>query len=337
MSRQRRLPVYLLLDCSESMAGPAIEAVGRGVEALVNELRRDPHTLEAAHLSVITFDRAARQVVPLTDLFGFTTPQLKVRTGTALGAALRLLRECVEREVVKASATTKGDYKPLVFLLTDGQPTDDWESAAEELRRQSPQPANVYAIGCGPDVDNAVLRSVTDIVLHLDELSPDVLSRFFVWMSASVRSASLRPDSLGLAPLPQDLLSRAAEGEAFDPSPRQVFLHARCSRSGRPYLMRFARRGPARSPGDDRYEAIAAHPLDELEEGESDALPPIPSEALDGCPSCPYCENGVAGLCPCGTLFCTDPSDPNPVTCPGCRAQLNRGGDGPTELRRSLG
>ena len=38
----RRLPVYLLLDCSESMAGPAIEAVEQGVQALVGELRSNP-------------------------------------------------------------------------------------------------------------------------------------------------------------------------------------------------------------------------------------------------------------------------------------------------------
>lgn len=336
MSRQRRLPVYLLLDCSESMAGPAVEAVVRGVEALVSELRGDPQALETAHLSVITFDREARQVVPLTDLFQFEPPKLKVRPGTALGAALRLLRQCIEREVVRASATTKGDFKPLVFLLTDGQPTDDWEAAAEALRRESPRPANVYAIGCGPDVDNAVLRAVTDIVLHLDDLSPDALGRFFVWMSASVRSASLRPepvgDSLGLTPLPSNVLSRAAEGEVVDPTPRQVFLNARCSRSRRPYLMRFARRDY-----DGRYEAIAAHPLDEAEDGEDNALPPVPSDMLDGCPPCPYCANAVAGLCPCGTLFCTDPTDAGPVVCPGCRARLSRGIGGPAEIRRSLG
>ena len=44
----RRLPVYLLLDCSESMAGPAIEAVEQGVQTLVGELRGNPLALETA-------------------------------------------------------------------------------------------------------------------------------------------------------------------------------------------------------------------------------------------------------------------------------------------------
>src|SRR3954463_13936238 len=62
----RRLPVYLVIDCSESMAGPAIEAVNRGLQMLVGELRGNPLALESAYLSVITFARHARQDVPLT-------------------------------------------------------------------------------------------------------------------------------------------------------------------------------------------------------------------------------------------------------------------------------
>src|SRR5439155_14247146 len=90
----RRLPVYLLLDCSESMAGPAIESVQRGVEALIGELRGNPQALETAHISVITFAKRAQQVVPLTELITFQPPKLSVRTGTSLGEALRLLLDC---------------------------------------------------------------------------------------------------------------------------------------------------------------------------------------------------------------------------------------------------
>ena len=51
----RRLPVYLVLDCSGSMSGEPIEAVCQGVKALVADLRTDPQALETAYLSVITF------------------------------------------------------------------------------------------------------------------------------------------------------------------------------------------------------------------------------------------------------------------------------------------
>jgi len=64
----RRLPVYLLLDCSGSMSGEPIEAVRQGIDHLLSELRGDPNALETVWLSVITFSSVARQAVPLTEL-----------------------------------------------------------------------------------------------------------------------------------------------------------------------------------------------------------------------------------------------------------------------------
>jgi uncharacterized protein YegL len=335
----RRLPVYLVIDCSESMAGPAIEAVNRGLQMLVGELRGNPLALETAYLSVITFARHAKQDVPLTELIQFKLPPLKVRTGSSLGAALRLLLKCMQREVVTSSATRKGDYKPLVFLLTDGQPTDDWEPAADAIRKaNNPRIANVYAIGCGPDIDPDNLRKITDIVLMLNDMTPEGFRKFFVWLSASVQTASTRigegagaNSQVKMPDLPEGL-EVPEEGGYHDPEPRQVFLHARCSRSKRPYLMRFARR-----PYDGRYEAIAGHVLETLEEGDGDLLPPINTRQLDGCPPCPYCENPVAGMCPCGTLFCTSPGHRGAIKCPACGAELYPGGGGSFDIKRSQG
>ncbi len=336
----RRLPVYLVLDCSESMAGPAIEEVARGVETLVSTLRANPQALETAYLSVITFSHYAKQVTPLTDIVSFQPPKLAVRTGTALGAALTLLQACMQREIVQTSPTAKGDYKPLVFLLTDGQPTDDWEPAADALRAANrPRIANIYAIGCGPDVDHGVLRRVTDIVLNMPELSTEAFRKAFVWLSASVQSASVRfyegdrQAPLDMPRLPEGLaIAPSTPREPHEAEPRQVFLHARCSRTRQPYLMRFARRYRG-----GRYEAIASHPLEEIEEGDAELLPPINSAMLDGCPSCPYCGNPVAAACPCGGICCSRPTQTGSVTCPACEAQLTDGGAGSFDIRRAAG
>ncbi|MCA9071556.1 MAG: VWA domain-containing protein, partial [Planctomycetaceae bacterium] len=126
----RRLPIYLVLDCSESMAGEAIQEMSRGVDTMIDTLLSDPLALETAYISVITFSSYAKQVVPLTELMEFQRPPLSVRTGTALGSALQTVEVCIEREVRRTTATQKGDYKPLVILITDGDPTDDWEDAA---------------------------------------------------------------------------------------------------------------------------------------------------------------------------------------------------------------
>ena len=118
----RRLPVYLVLDTSGSMMGEPIEAVKNGVQVLVSTLRQDPYALETAHVSVITFNSDAQQVVPLNELTSFQPPSITAQGQTCLGKALALVAKKIDEEVQKTSADAKGDWKPLVFLMTDGAP-----------------------------------------------------------------------------------------------------------------------------------------------------------------------------------------------------------------------
>ncbi|MBD0370236.1 MAG: VWA domain-containing protein [Pyrinomonadaceae bacterium] len=339
----RRLPVYLLLDTSESMAGPAIEAVQQGVRTLVGELATNPLALETAYMSVITFSREAKQIIPLTELTRFQPPPLRVRPGTALGGALRLLSERLRSEVMKTTETTKGDYKPLVFLLTDGQPTDDWEQAADSIKAPgASKTANIYAIGCGPDVDSEVLYRITETVLLMPNLTPEAIRKFFVWLSASVQAVSTKIEAtasagaINLPAPPSGALEVAPRtttaARRGNKSPRQVFLHALCSKVRKPYLMRFVRR-----EYEERYDAVAAHKLEALEEGDTELLPPINSSLLFGCPSCPYCENPIATMCPCGALFCTPPGEPPTLVCPKCNSELVMGDGKDFDITRADG
>ncbi len=184
----RRLPVYLVLDCSGSMFGDPIQAVNEGINALVAELNTDPFAIETAYLSVITFESTAKQISPLTELSTFVPPTLNASGITSLGAGLELLIECIDKEVQKASDTQKGDWKPLVFLMTDGMPTDNWEQAAKELQQK--KPSNIIACAAGADADEKVLKKITEIVVKLNDLQPDTLKAFFKWVSQSVQQTS---------------------------------------------------------------------------------------------------------------------------------------------------
>ena len=164
--KMRRLPVYLVLDVSGSMSGEPIEALRNGMQMLVSTLRTDPYALETAYLSVITFDEHANQVVPLTELIAFQSPTINPGSTTSLGAALKLTKECIEREVQKATAEAKGDWKPLVFIMTDGQPTDDWQRGLDEFRKV--KTGMVIACAAGPGADTSVLKQITEVVVTLD-------------------------------------------------------------------------------------------------------------------------------------------------------------------------
>lgn len=199
----RRLPVYLLLDCSGSMVGEPMEAVRQGVKALLSELRGDPQALETAWLSVITFASRARQIIPLTELILFREPELNAGGATALGGALRVLIECVRTEVRRASPTQKGDWRPLVFILTDGAPTDveEFRLAAEELR--SINAASIIACAAGAKADTSYLKLVTDNVVMMNTLSAGDLAQFFAWVSGSIRSSSRSMDGGSAQPPPR--------------------------------------------------------------------------------------------------------------------------------------
>ena len=197
----RRLPVYLLLDCSGSMMGEPIEAVRQGVKALLSELKGDPQALETAYLSVITFDSQARQVVPLTELMTFKEPEINAGCATALGGALNVLMDCVSTEVRKSTETQKGDWRPLVFILTDGSPTDieTFREAAQRVKTM--KAANIIACAAGSNANTSYLKEITESVLMMNTLSAGDMAQFFAWVSGSIRTSSRTMDARPGAPI----------------------------------------------------------------------------------------------------------------------------------------
>jgi uncharacterized protein YegL len=191
----RRLPVYLVIDTSGSMTGEPIEAVKNGLSTLLTALRSDPHALETAYLSVVTFDTDARQVVPLTDLASFQEPQLKAQGTTSLGEALTLLSNCIENEVMKTTPENKGDWKPLVFFMTDGQPTDNWQNGLSSFL--SKKTGIVVACAAGSQADVSVLKQITENVVTLDTADKSTISQFFKWVSSSITTSSKKVENTG--------------------------------------------------------------------------------------------------------------------------------------------
>ena len=192
----RRLPVYLLLDCSGSMFGEPIEAVKNGVQLLVSTLRQDPYALETAYLSIITFDSSARQASPLTELAAFQQPTLQASGCTALGEALTLVSQCADNEVVKTTPEKKGDWKPLVFIMTDGEPTDDLNKGIAEFNKRKWGMVVACAAGSGANTDT--LKKITECVVSLDTADSATIKAFFKWVSASVSSGSMKVEETGV-------------------------------------------------------------------------------------------------------------------------------------------
>ena len=191
----RRLPVYLLLDTSGSMSGEPIEAVKNGVQIMISSLRQNPQAIETAFLSVITFDSTAQQIIPLTDLASFQMVDIKATGVTALGEALKLVAHKIDNEVQKTTTEQKGDWKPLVFIMTDGIPTDDWQSGLNEFKKS--KVAFTVACAAGSGADANILKQITDNVVSLDTADSASIGKFFQWVTASIGVSSTKVEDSG--------------------------------------------------------------------------------------------------------------------------------------------
>ena len=74
----RRLPVYILIDTSGSMKGEPIESVKVGLSDMIASLRLDPYALETACISIITYDKDVKQILPLTELENLQLPDIEL-------------------------------------------------------------------------------------------------------------------------------------------------------------------------------------------------------------------------------------------------------------------
>lgn len=181
----RRLPIYILIDTSYSMSGEPLKAVQNGLETLVKALRQDPQALETAYLSVIEFNSEARQLEKLKDLTEFQTPTLRVNGATSMGKSLSLLVKCIQEEVL---VDGRRDWKPMVFLLTDGIPTDNLQKGIEDLKKINIGTFVACAAGSGAEVSN--LEKITNLIVTLDETNRESITSFFKWVSASISVGS---------------------------------------------------------------------------------------------------------------------------------------------------
>ena len=116
------------------MAGDNIRQLNQGLEGLIKKLRTDPHALETVFLSVIVFAGKVKTLTPLVELSSFYPPRLPLGSGTSLGLALEHLMNEIDRNVKKTTTDQKGDWRPVIYLMTDGKATDSADEACRPAR-----------------------------------------------------------------------------------------------------------------------------------------------------------------------------------------------------------
>lgn len=347
----RRLPIYFLVDVSESMIGESINQVQEGMRTIVQELRTDPYALETVFISVIAFAGKVQTLSPLSEIYKFYPPTFPIGGGTSLGSALDYLMSDIDKNIVKTTLEMKGDWKPIIFLFTDGTPTDNPDSAFNRWNQKYRGRANIVAISIGDNVNTQLLGRISDNVLKLTDTDEASFKAFFKWVTQSIKATSVSVSDAGvddvqLAPTNGINLEKVDASEDSIVDENFAVLTAKCSITKRMYLAKYAIR-IANMEGLEAlgikatdYKLVGAYPVDEtsyrsLSLGQSSRN--INTTALRGVPTCPCCGN-QSGLvvCECGNLMCVGEDT---TQCPWCGMEgtLGEMSAGGTNITRGRG
>ncbi|MCD7826408.1 MAG: VWA domain-containing protein [Clostridiaceae bacterium] len=195
----RKLPVVLLLDVSGSMAGEKIDTLYDSVVEMVNSFVEQEIKETIIDVSIITFGNSVELHTPYTsvkELQKNGIGKFYASGMTPMGMALTMAKDMIEDK----DATPRGNYKPAVVLVSDGQPNDSWERPLDSfIRSGRSAKCQRFAIAIGNDADRSVLERFTGdsaAVLFAEDASDLVECFKKVTMSVSTRATSKNPDTV---------------------------------------------------------------------------------------------------------------------------------------------
>jgi uncharacterized protein YegL len=182
-----RCPCILLLDRSGSMAGQPIAELNGGLKTLQRELRADALAAKRVELAIVSFGPVTTDV-EFTGVDGFEPPMLTAGGDTPMGRAIETALDLLDRRKGTYKANGISYYRPWVFLITDGGPTDAWQAAARRVHsEEAAKRIAFFAVGTA-DADFATLSRIA--VREPIRLQGLKFSELFKWLSASMAAVS---------------------------------------------------------------------------------------------------------------------------------------------------
>jgi len=187
-----RCPCVLLLDVSGSMAGQPINELNEGIQLFWQEVRKDPLASKRVEVAVVTFSDDVEVVQDFATIENSQPPVLEAGGSTAMGSgiltALDMLRN--RKEVYRRNGISY--YRPWIFLITDGAPTEPQEvmqQAAQAIQQEEAKKGVAFfAVG----VKGADMRMLATLSKERQPLKLKGLAfrELFLWLSASMQRVS---------------------------------------------------------------------------------------------------------------------------------------------------
>lgn len=185
-----RCPCVLLLDTSSSMSGSPIEELNAGLQVFKQNLCADDLTMLRVEVAVVTFGGIVEIVQDFVTADQFHPPHLSVRGDTPMGSAINVALDHLDARKQNYQRSGLGYFRPWIFLITDGAPTDGdlWRTAAQRVRKEeTAKKVAFFAVGVeGADMN--VLKQISQRQpVSLQGLN---FQEMFVWLSNSLTKVS---------------------------------------------------------------------------------------------------------------------------------------------------
>jgi uncharacterized protein YegL len=182
-----RCACVLLLDNSGSMSGKPIAQLNAGLKQFQKELAGDTLASRRVEIAIITFG-PVKVVQDFVSAEGFQASELVVDGGTPMGEAILEALELVRLRKQQYQANGVAYYRPWVFLVTDGAPTDDWRPAAKAVKEAEKSKAVAFFPVGVEGADMEVLRQLS--VRAPLKLKGLMFRELFQWLSNSLSGVS---------------------------------------------------------------------------------------------------------------------------------------------------
>jgi uncharacterized protein YegL len=199
---EARLACVLLLDTSGSMAGQPIVKLNTSFAAFIQTMRKNEIAALRIDIAVISFGTEVHIMQEFTSPSEIRPVYFKARGTTGMGRALQSALEMLLKRKELYAQNGIPYYRPWLFLITDGTPTDDWQEAAKQVR-QGAAAGEFHFFGVG--VEGADMETLSQIAtpntppLKLRGLD---FQSLFLWLSSSlVKVTSCEPISSNRDPI----------------------------------------------------------------------------------------------------------------------------------------
>jgi uncharacterized protein YegL len=166
---KKSLVIFFLIDTSGSMKGKKMGELNTVMEELIPEIRRVGEADTEVKVAVLTFSTEVRWMystpIPIEE---FEWARLRASGVTSMGAAFKELNHRMSRNSFLNSPSLS--FAPVIFLMTDGYPSDDYKEGLKELQTNSWYKFGLKAaLGIGQEANDNILAEFTgskDTVVH---------------------------------------------------------------------------------------------------------------------------------------------------------------------------